>query len=279
MLPRERVDTSPMLEVLPTASLYGMDTRLIVWLVPVALFVTMLPRPAPRPWALAALGVMVFVWDFAAALIWATGYATKLRFNFAFEGSIGSWLLLACAVLGTLAAAAAAAAFAHREMRAGWLLAGVSAVTFVLWSAVVRYSPFIAAGCLVVGMSAISAASHELTGAAAWAHSRKSRNVGTVTGLAWVGTVLGAAIAFTVWASVELAHFGQACPFGFPGEGHPVRIGAATAIGATLFILATRWQSHPRGVVISLCFGAACAVGLLDVVGWWLVGVSHYCND
>jgi len=262
----------------PTASLYGMDVRLVVWLVPVMLFVLLLPRPAPRPWALATLGLLVLVWDFGAALIWATGYASKVRFDFVLEGSVGSWLLLACAVLGTLAAAAATRAFAAHDRQAGWVLALVAGTTFGMWSAVVRFSPLIAVAALTVGVCALGACAQELKGVVAVKHARKRRYTGTITGLVWVGTVVGAAMGFTVWASIQLAKFGQACPFGVPGAGHPVRIGGASMIGATLVILSTRWQAHQRGAVIALCFGAACAVGLLDLVGWWLVGVEHYCS-
>jgi hypothetical protein len=268
-----------MLGQFPTASLYGMDVRLVVWLVPVMLFVLLLPRPAPRLGALAVLGLLMLGWDFGAALIWATGYASKVRFDFVLEGSVGSWLLLACAVLGTLAAGAATRAFAHHDRQAGWVLAAVAALTFVLWSAVVRFSPLIAASALIVGVCALAAAGHEVTAAAEVRHARKRAYTGTITGLVWVGTVVGAAMGFTVWASIQLAKFGQACPFGVPGAGHPVRLGGASMIAATLVILATRWQSHQRGAVIALCFGAACAVGVLDLVGWWLVGVSHYCSD
>ena len=113
-------------------------------------FVLTLPRPTPRPMAAAALCAIVAVWDFGATLIWGTGGPTKLRFAFAFS-PVGASVLLACAVLGIIAAAAALRSFAHADRRTGTLLSGLFALAFAAWSAAVRYSPVIAAIGLLTG--------------------------------------------------------------------------------------------------------------------------------
>ena len=113
-------------------------------------FVLMLPRSALRPLAAAALCTIVAVWDFGATLIWGTGGPTKLRFAFAFS-PVGGSVLLACAVLGIIAAAGALRSFAHADRRTGTLLSGLFALAFAAWSAAVRYSPIVAAIGLLTG--------------------------------------------------------------------------------------------------------------------------------
>jgi hypothetical protein len=116
--------------------------------------VSMLPRPAPRPLAVAALCAIAAVWDFGATLIWGTGGPSKLRFAFAFS-TVGGSALLACAVFGIIAAAAALHSFANANKRTGTVLAGSFAVAFAAWSSAVRYSPIIAALGLLTGGAAL----------------------------------------------------------------------------------------------------------------------------
>jgi hypothetical protein len=54
------------------AAAHPADTRLLTAVVVFVVFVSMLPRPAPRPLAVAALCAIVAVWDFGATLIWGT---------------------------------------------------------------------------------------------------------------------------------------------------------------------------------------------------------------
>ncbi|MEA2638595.1 MAG: hypothetical protein QOE18_1652 [Chloroflexota bacterium] len=77
---------------------------------------------------MAALCAIVAVWDLGATLIWGTSGSSKLRFAFAFS-TVGASALLACAVVGIIAAAGALRSFAqttacrqtHRTPRAsGW---------------------------------------------------------------------------------------------------------------------------------------------------------------
>jgi hypothetical protein len=147
-----------MLSVMPAvlliAAVHPAGTRLLVALVVFVVFVWMLPRPAPRPLAVAALCVVVAVWDFGATLIWGTGGPSKLRFSFGLS-TVGGSALLACAVVGILAAAAALHSFAHDDKRTGTVLAGIVAVAFAVWSLAVRYSPIIAAIGLLTGGAAL----------------------------------------------------------------------------------------------------------------------------
>jgi hypothetical protein len=140
--------------VLLIAAAHPADTRLVIAVAVFVVFVWLLPRPAPRPLSAAALCVIVAAWDFGATLIWGTGGATKLRFAFAFS-PVGGPALLACAIIGIIAAACALRSFAHAERRTGTLLAGAFAVAFAAWSATVRYSPIIAVLGLFTGSIAL----------------------------------------------------------------------------------------------------------------------------
>lgn len=125
------------------AAVHPADTRLLVAVLAFGMFVVMLPRPAPRPMAAAVLVVIVALWSFGATLIWGTGGPTKLRIGVALS-RLGGSTLLACAMIGIVAAAAALRSFAHGDKRSGTRLAVLFAVAFGAWSATVRYSPVIA---------------------------------------------------------------------------------------------------------------------------------------
>ncbi len=103
---------------------------------------------------MAALSVIVVVWDFGATLIWGTGGPTKLRFAYAFS-TIGGSALLACAALGIIAAAAALRSFAHANKRTGTVLSAIFALAFAVWSSAVRYPPVMAAVGLLAGLLAL----------------------------------------------------------------------------------------------------------------------------
>lgn len=153
MLGLGHVDTSLMPAAFLIAAAHPADTRLLIAVVVFVAFVSMLPRPAPRPLAVAALCAIVAVWDFGATLIWGTGGPSKLRFAFAFS-TVGGSALLACAVCGILAAAAGLRSFANANKRTGTVLAGIFAVAFAVWSSAVRYSPIVAAIGLLTGGAA-----------------------------------------------------------------------------------------------------------------------------
>lgn len=55
-----------------TAAAHLAGTRLLVALAVFVVYLGILPRPAPRPLAVAALCVLVVVWTFGATLIWGT---------------------------------------------------------------------------------------------------------------------------------------------------------------------------------------------------------------
>jgi hypothetical protein len=143
-----------VLSDLPLAATHPGSTRLSVSVIVLIIFTLTLPRPAPRPLAVAALYALVVIWDFGATLIWGTGGPTKLRFQFTLTGA-GGWALLACAIVGILAAAAALRSFGRARNRAGAYFAGVFAIAFAAWSLAVRYSPVIATIGLFTGCAAL----------------------------------------------------------------------------------------------------------------------------
>jgi hypothetical protein len=99
------------------------------------------------------------------------------------------------------------------------------------------------------------------------------------TGFVWVASVVVAVVAFNLWASNHLEHFGQSCPWGLPGEGHPFLVGALTVLGAISVLLCTRGRSHRPRILGALSVGAVSAIGALEFASWVAVGASHYCLD
>ena len=268
-----------MFVALPTAALYGAGMRLGLSAVILALFVAILPRPAPRPLSVAALYAVTVGWDFGATLIWGTGGPSKVRLDFVVSGRAGSWLLLACATSGILAAASSLRAFANAKRRTGCWFAAAFVAMFALWSCAVRYQPDIAVLGLIVGVVALGAAAPVAVDEQLMRLHAERAPRRRLTGFVWAGAVIAASIGFAVWATNHLEHFRDSCPWGMPGEGHPVLVGSLTGAAAMLGILVTRFRSHRPGVLVSLCVTAACVTGGVEFVSWVFIGASHYCFD
>jgi len=101
---------------------------------------------------------------------------------------------------------------------------------------------------------------------------------GFLTAMVWTASVVSAAIAFTVWATIHLGHFGQGCPLDLPNAPDPTLAGALAMGGAIFAILLTRRNSHSRFVLFFLVIAAMIAVVVLEALGWWGVGVNHSCS-
>jgi hypothetical protein len=136
------------------AAAYPAQTRLLVAAAVFLVYLVLLPRPARRPLAVAGLCVLVVVWDFGATLIWGTGAASKVRFEFVL-GAGGSLALLVCAVAGIIALAGALRLLAEGKTRAGAVLSAVFVSAFAGWSSAVRYSPIVAVVGLLAGGAAL----------------------------------------------------------------------------------------------------------------------------
>jgi hypothetical protein len=106
------------------------------------------------------LSTLVVIWDFGATLIWGSPAPSKVRLGFALTGTGGA-ALLACAVVGMLAAGGAVRTFAAGRDRAALALSLTFAVSFIFWSVTVRFSPLIAAFGVLAGSAALWWASRE----------------------------------------------------------------------------------------------------------------------
>lgn len=103
------------------AAFHPAGIRLLVAIVVLAGFAGLLPRPARRPLTVAVLSTLVVIWDFGATLIWGSPAQSKVRLGFALTGTGGA-ALLACAVVGMLAAGGAVRTFAAGRDRAALAL-------------------------------------------------------------------------------------------------------------------------------------------------------------
>jgi hypothetical protein len=142
------------------AAFHPAGIRLLVAIVVLAGFAGLLPRPARRPLTVAVLSTLVVIWDFGATLIWGSPAQSKVRLGFALTGTGGA-ALLACAVVGMLAAGGAVRTFAAGRDRAALALSLTFAVSFIFWSVTVRFSPLIAAFGVLAGSAALWWASRE----------------------------------------------------------------------------------------------------------------------
>jgi hypothetical protein len=268
------------LVVCPLASLYPTSTQLGVGLAVVILFAAIAPFRSPRPVAVAAMGVFVAVWMFAATLVWATGGGSKLRSG-ADLTPFASAALLAVAVVGALAAAGALRLFARQRHQAGRALVGLFTLAFVVWSAIVRYS--VVAAVLGLGIGLVALADANESAAASTAGGARISPANPVHPAVRIG--LGAAAVAAPALSGLLLHLwltsrsrGALDPCGSVGGFPAVFIlfpGLAAGIVWGLMRVAGRTR-QPSAAVAIVVGAAAVAVCAFVFIAWFGV---HHCGE